>query len=78
MVADHVGDRPTLLVLDNCEHMIAESASFVDEAVGDNGLWLGLEKAGSWCVEYGLLDDVATDIASGRRAEQSPVLRPIV
>ena len=31
VVADHVGDRPMLLVLDNCEHVIAASASFVDE-----------------------------------------------
>ena len=33
VVADHVGDRPMLLVLDNCEHVIAASASFVDEVL---------------------------------------------
>jgi hypothetical protein len=33
VVADHVGDRPLLLVLDNCEHVIAASASFVDEVL---------------------------------------------
>ena len=33
LVADHVGDRPMLLVLDNCEHVIAASASFVDEVL---------------------------------------------
>jgi predicted ATPase/DNA-binding CsgD family transcriptional regulator len=31
VLADYVGDRPTLIVLDNCEHVIAASASFVDE-----------------------------------------------
>ena len=39
-------------------------------AVGDGDLWLGLEKAAGWCVEDGLLDDIAADIASGRRSEQ--------
>jgi hypothetical protein len=37
---------------------------------GNNDLWLGLEKAGSRCVEEGLLDEVTADIASGRRSEQ--------
>ena len=33
VLADHIGDRPTLFVLDNCEHVIAASASFVDEVL---------------------------------------------
>ena len=30
LLADHIGDRATLFVLDNCEHLIAASATFVD------------------------------------------------
>ncbi len=33
VVGDHVGDRATLLVLDNCEHVIAAAAAFVDEVL---------------------------------------------
>ena len=33
LVADHVGDRAMLFVLDNCEHVIAATASFVDEVL---------------------------------------------
>ena len=33
VIADFVGDRPMLLVLDNCEHVIAASATFVDEVL---------------------------------------------
>jgi predicted ATPase/class 3 adenylate cyclase/DNA-binding CsgD family transcriptional regulator len=33
VVGDHVGDRSMLLVLDNCEHVIAASAAFVDEVL---------------------------------------------
>ena len=33
VVGDHIGNRPTLLVLDNCEHVIAAAASFVDEVL---------------------------------------------
>jgi hypothetical protein len=40
------------------------------EVVDNNLLWLGLEKAAGRCVDNGLLDDVAADIAAGRRAEQ--------
>jgi hypothetical protein len=36
------------------------------DVVDNNLLWLGLEKAAGWCVEDGLLDDVA----AGRQAEQ--------
>ncbi len=31
LLADQIGDRSTLFVLDNCEHVIAASASFVEE-----------------------------------------------
>ena len=44
VVADHVGDRPMLLVLDNCEHVIASSASL---AAG-GGKRLGVDRE---CVE---------------------------
>ena len=40
------------------------------EVVDNNLLWLGLEKAAGRCVEDGVLEDVAADIASGRQAEQ--------
>src|SRR5262249_16084797 len=33
VVSDYVGERPTLLVLDNCEQVIAASASFVAEVL---------------------------------------------
>ena len=31
LLADHIRDRATLFVLDNCEHVIAATATFVDE-----------------------------------------------
>jgi hypothetical protein len=40
------------------------------DVVDNNLLWLGLEKAAGRCVKEGLLEDVAADIAAGRRAEQ--------
>ena len=40
------------------------------QSINDNDLWLGLEKAGGACVANGILDDVAGDIANGRRSEQ--------
>jgi hypothetical protein len=42
----------------------------IPAAVDNNYLWLGLEKAGGWCTEDGLLVDVAADIAAGRTAEE--------
>jgi predicted ATPase/class 3 adenylate cyclase/DNA-binding CsgD family transcriptional regulator len=33
VVRDHVGDRSMLLVLDNCEHVIAAAAAFVNEVL---------------------------------------------
>ena len=33
-VADHLADRPVLLVLDNCEHVLERSAALVDRMLG--------------------------------------------
>jgi predicted ATPase/DNA-binding winged helix-turn-helix (wHTH) protein len=33
-VADHLADRPALLVLDNCEHVLERAAEFVDRVLG--------------------------------------------
>ena len=57
-----------------CSERFYLGAVFPDGVYGQssdtNDLWLGLEKAGSRCVEQGLLDETAADIAFGRRAEQ--------
>jgi predicted ATPase/DNA-binding winged helix-turn-helix (wHTH) protein len=36
-VADHLADRPVLLVIDNCEHVIASSAQLVDRLLALGG-----------------------------------------
>ena len=60
--------------LGDCAERYYTGAVFPDgvtpQSFDSNDLLLTLQKTASRCVEEGVLDDVAADIASGRRAEQ--------